>query len=417
MPEFIYRNLLPTIPTEHASRTAFYVVPQVNKRWRCFHTLAVLLSITFIGIAGSQAAQGGAEPSPTPVREAIQSAIAIPATTPTTSPPTEDHELTQARKRNEQAQAVYYEKLADRLDRPKDEQTGYLILVVALISLLGALVAARVAYLSFVYNYQNQLRTLSDTRFFEALKRFGDKDSLAMRTSAAGMLAVMGQMELPKLDKGKPAFLGSRSSVDGAERPYLNIALDQLLAGHMLEADPVVLASTKAAILELYPRNREATVRKLEVANLKAQEDVATALAGYFSLRAAARADAVDEELWSNAAALTGLRSAFLKELKDRFDKNLPASITDSRVRARPQRFTRIFDDARASREVMSAVESATLNDKVVANLRAAAERLRTNDELLKGILTDGGPHFEFVPQVLLLESSSGQEAAQGSIH
>jgi hypothetical protein len=385
---------------------------------RSFHALVVILALSVLTATGSKAAQGEAEALPTPAAEAAKIAtpsVTTPAATSATPAPTEDRGLTEARKRNEQAQAVYYEKLANKLDqRSEGGQTGYLVLWVALISLLGALIASRVAYLSFLYNYQNQLRTNSDTRFFEALKRFGDKDSAAMRTSAAGMLAVMGKIKLPKLDKGKPAFFGQRSNADAMEQPYLSTALDQLLAGHMLENSPVVLASTKEAILELYPSDREATVKKLEAANLKAQEDLAMTLAGFFSLRGATRADAIDEDLWSNAAALTGFRSVLLKELKDRFDKNLPPSSTGSMVRALPQRFTRLFEDVRASREIMPAGEGVILNDRVVGDLRAAAERLRTNDELLKRVLSDGARRHELAPQILLLEGPSGLETAQG---
>lgn len=100
-------------------------------------------------------------------------------------------------------------------------------------------------------------------------------------------------------------------------------------------------------------------------------------LAGFFSVRGATRADAIDEDLWSNAAVLTGFRSALLKELKDRFDKNLPPSLTNSRIRALPQRFTRLFDDVRASREIMPAGEGVTLNDKSSRRLTGRRRKIK----------------------------------------
>lgn len=126
---------------------------------RCFHILAAILAVT---VTGSHAAQGRAEALPARAG-AVQTATpgdAAPAATPATPASAEDYELKEAWKRNEQAQAIYYEKLAAKLDQKSEGgATSYLVLGVALISLLGALIAARVAYLSFFYNYQNQLRT------------------------------------------------------------------------------------------------------------------------------------------------------------------------------------------------------------------------------------------------------------------
>jgi hypothetical protein len=374
--------------------------------------LCVLTVLFAVAVGGAQSARAGGEEPSEKAREPVQTPTPRAAATATPLP-TEDPELLGARKRNEKAQADYYEQLAAKLARQSDGGlTNYLGLAVALVSLSGALIAARVAYLSFFYNYQNQLRTNSDARFFEALKRSGDKDSAAVRASAAGLLAVMAKMELPKTGKRRPSFFGKWLDADDFEQPYHNTALDQLLAGHMLEDNIVVLDAIKAAILDLYPRDREATVRKLTAANLKAQEDLALALARFFSIRGAGRADAIDDDLWSRAGAVTGFRSALLKELVARFDRNPLAPSSSGRVRSLPQRFTRIFEDARMSHGDMQAGDVKTLNDNVVTELQAGAERLRTNNELLMYILHDKAARPVLPPQVLLLKDTQEVEAA-----
>ncbi len=390
-------------------------------RLRCI--LCILVVLFAVDVGGAQATRGGAgEPSKKaseasePVQTPTQGASAV-AAAPATPLPTEDPDFLGARKRNEKAQADYYEKLSAKLAQQSEGWlTKYLGLAVALITLSGALIAARVAYLSFFYNYQNQLRTNSDTRFFEALKRFGDKNSAAARASATGMLAVMGKMELPKTGNRRPAFFGRRLNADAFEHAYHNTALDQLLTGHMLEDNTVVLDSIKAAILELYPRDREVTFQKLTTANIKVQEDLALALARFFSTRGAERADAIGEDLWYRAGALTGFRTAFLKELVARFDRNPPAPSSGGRSRTLPQRFTRIFEEARMGRGEMQAGDVQTLNDSIVASLRSCAERLRINAELLKCILQDGAPRPILPPQVLLLNDTQEVEAALDSI-
>lgn len=407
------RHVLPHGASLGAKRgaTRSDLAPHKLRRDLCI--LAVLFAVA---VAGAQAARGGAgEPSKKagePVQTPTLGAPAVVAA-PATPLPIEEPEFLGARKRNEKAQADYYEQLAAKLARQSEGGlTNYLALAVALVSLLGALIAARVAYLSFFYNYQNQLRTNSDARFFEALKRFGDKDSAAARASAAGMLAVMGKMELPKTGNRRPAFFGRQLNANTLEQPYHNTALNQLLAGHMLEDNTVVLDAIKVAILELYPRDRETTVQKLTAANLKVQEDLALALARFFSTRGAGRADAIDEGLWYRAGALTGFRTAFLKELVARFDRNPSAPSSGGRGRPLSQRFTRIFEEARMGRGDMQAGDVETLNDSVVASLRSGAERLRMNDELLKCILHDGSPRSVLPPQVLLLNDTQEVEAA-----
>ena len=88
--------------------------------------------------------------------------------------------------------------------------------------------AAIVAVLSLVLNYSSTLRTQRDSQFLEALKRFGDKDSSRVRSSAAGLLA--------KLSQQKGSFFRW-------QRPNFSIVFDQLMTGLRLEDNSVCLGA------------------------------------------------------------------------------------------------------------------------------------------------------------------------------
>jgi uncharacterized protein YjbI with pentapeptide repeats len=95
---------------------------------------------------------------------------------------------------------------------------------------IAAVLAAFVAFVSFLFNYRSTLRSQRDNQFFEAMKRFGDKDSPAIRSSAAGLL---GQFAVKY------------------PRAYLNTAFQQLLAGFLLETNKVVLRSISEATAQV----------------------------------------------------------------------------------------------------------------------------------------------------------------------
>lgn len=310
------------------------------------------------------------------------------AATDTTPSPTEQR-IDELMKRNEKAQGEFYEKLAAKLGQPpegKSSLTGIVGVLAALLTLSGALIAARVAYLSFSYNYQNQLRTNSDTRFFEAMQRFGDKDSAAVRSSAAGLLAVMGKLELRKVEEKGASFFGrfgSRRTGGATERPYTAIALSQLLAGHSLEENPVVLDSINTAITELCPLARSATLAGLEAARLKAEEELVIKLAAFFALLGAAKVDTIGNDNWAKAAAVTGLAVAALKNLVTGFNQRPATALAGvNEVRVQARTFEHIFNIERGGRAFPAAAGGASEYDKVIRELRAAARRISANAEL-----------------------------------
>lgn len=98
--------------------------------------------------------------------------------------------IDEARKANENAQAEYYRLLSKKMNEPSETFWQKISdNPASVLGVLGVFVAALITLLSFVFNYRATLRSQSDTQFYEALKRFGDKDSPAMRSSAAGILS------------------------------------------------------------------------------------------------------------------------------------------------------------------------------------------------------------------------------------
>lgn len=97
-----------------------------------------------------------------------------------------------------------------------------------LVESVAAILGVILILVMFISTVRTARRDQHDVRFYEALKRFGDADSPALRSTAAGLLAQMG-----------------------AQRAYFDTALDQLISGLALEENPVVRASIRNAILGL----------------------------------------------------------------------------------------------------------------------------------------------------------------------
>jgi hypothetical protein len=92
--------------------------------------------------------------------------------------------------------------------------------------------------------YKNQrltIETQNDAQFYEALKRFGDKDSAGLRSSAVGLLTDMTSRNIIN----RPVRPFGRA--DKVASKYFTV-LNQLVAASRLEEHRVVLNSIKDAI-------------------------------------------------------------------------------------------------------------------------------------------------------------------------
>lgn len=130
-----------------------------------------------------------------------------------------ERRLIEKRIANEEAQAEYYREQTKKLSEPAKTKTFWDNIKdnpASALGVLGAALVAFVALISFIFNYRATLRNQQDTQFYEALKRFGDTDSPAGRSSAAGILAQMSMRRV-----------GFRRR----KRPYYLTAFNQLTAG------------------------------------------------------------------------------------------------------------------------------------------------------------------------------------------
>jgi len=149
----------------------------------------------------------------------------------------------------------------------------------AIISVVGALIAAIVALLSLYVNNRTAIRNQRDTQFFEALKRFGDKDSPTVRASAAGTIALLGPEPVQRWRRQVGKRLPRREEV----LLYYETAVNQLMTGLTLEENPVTLTAISEATQKLVRTNPRLVLERVHRANIKLQKDLVVALADFFA--------------------------------------------------------------------------------------------------------------------------------------
>ncbi len=268
------------------------------------------------------------------------------------SHPGNDKPVNAAHESSEAAQAEYYGELTKKLREPPPPPKTISELMrdnfVGAMALCGAVLAASISLMSFVFNYRAQLRNQVDTQFYEALKRSGDKDSGAVRASAAALIAQVGKrrkslswqwsygfLSLPRLALGLIPELrrliifrraGFRSGLQRSwERlwhfqqfPYLETAFNQLLTNLMLESEPIILYSIRDALLELIGLAPVFSSRRCYETNLRIRDQLVGALPPLFAADGAADAGAVEPAAWERASSATGLPVSALRTLLQR---------------------------------------------------------------------------------------------------
>jgi len=321
----------------------------------------------------------------------------------------EQKDLLEAETRNQQAQADYYAKQNAKLDKEtsgksvfarfwsglSDNPAGILGLVGAILALVGASLAARVSYLAFYFNYHATTKNQLDNQFFSALERFGSVDSAAIRSSAAGTLALMGQRKVKELVKAKPGFFTRSADLFSEEQPYLETALNQLISGLMVEEESPALLSIQTALAKLCTLNKPASLSGLKVANEQLQKTLVVALAEFFAAGSVVKREEVTDAMWRVASSLADYQAAELRSLVERFDKQVSHHVetqssrdTGSDIKfiknARPVRFfTNRFSNSRTIFEGMSAEKRADHQIRVASALESAAARMHVSARLI----------------------------------
>jgi len=195
-------------------------------------------------------------------------------------PPPIDERLAQAQLENQKAQAEYYKKQSSRKSFWKKFKED----IPAVSATLGAVIAAAIAIISLGVNSATGFRLQEDAQFYEALKRFGDKDSEMIRSSAAGLLAQMA-----KRNKG-----------------YYDTAFNQLFLGVISEKNRLAHQAISVALEQLLFRYPSYMLSQLRWMNEFLLEELKRSLAPLFAAQGASNLTTVSEDAWKEAEALTG---------------------------------------------------------------------------------------------------------------
>jgi hypothetical protein len=287
----------------------------------------------------------------------------VAQSTPTTTPTPDGRSLEQAQRDNQAAQADYYRAQLQKLNSPNPPKTFWQTLSENA-AVLGALTAAFVAVFSLILNQRFALRARKDTEFYEALKRFGDKDSPTVRASAATILAQMT----------KTKFLGWRWQKDApwwrpdrkmTQHPYFETVLDQLITALLLEENKVVYDKILSALEQSVPNNIALAARQLYRQNMKLQSDIAESLNQYLVGRGAASVDFNEwQPFLKEAGALTDCSEPALEFMYSTFRTGSQSFATTSMTFS-------VMDDTQKRASLMEIPKTlAKLGNRLQLNVR-----------------------------------------------
>ena len=292
---------------------------------------------------------------------------------PTPRATAHDQRLRDAQTAKEEAEAAYYrEQIARLRELPKPKTLWQSIEdnPASALGVLGVIVTALVGLFTLYKNQRLTIETQYDTQFYEALKRFGDKDSARLRSSAVGLLTDMASRGFHK-NRLRPF-----SPDNNATSKYFTV-LGQLVAGSRLEEHRVVLNSIKAAMELLAKHEPISVMEALYRANLNLQRDLKDAMQTFsFHFRElnVPQMNEVDQdirprispEIWRPSEQVTGFSSY---SLYDWF-----ACVTNN--------FRDYDQSALAEVETMTTEEKARHKQDAIARLKTVSNQLKQNVEV-----------------------------------
>lgn len=122
------------------------------------------------------------------------------------------------------------------------------------VAAFGAIIGFFIAFFVLMGNREANRAHRRDMEFSEAMRRFGDCTTPAGRVGASGVLAVMGGIR------------------ERRSYPYLDTAVDQLIAGHRLEENDVVRDAIAGSLKQLILAEPKRVRTKLSAAGIKLPE-------------------------------------------------------------------------------------------------------------------------------------------------
>jgi len=269
--------------------------------------------------------------------------------------PSTDPELRKWQIENLRAQTEYYQRRPALLERLAPWASG---------------LAALVAFVTLIVNYRSNTQSQRDTKFYEALKRFGDKDSPSVRVSATLLLSEMAQ-RAPTLGF---AFRRKRTE-------YLPTVLNQLVVGMLLEQNPVALESIRAVFFELAHLNRNLSASLLFNQNRSLAANLVEAFVAYISANGVSNLTDITPEAWGLISTATGFsREAFEGLLLNFNGRYSTASVSkfDELLKRTASRYPSMADDEHVRRM-----------KKLDSRLRHVSNLMRSNIQTCSRASTD----------------------------
>ena len=206
--------------------------------------------------------------------------------------------LVQAQIENQKAQARYYSRQSDRRGFWRSlREFGWPV---------GLIAVGVAAIVAVGLNQRANLRSRSDTEFYETIKLFSQKDNPPSRLMAAGALAQMAVRR----------------------KRFYECAFDELSLGLLSESQSKVQDAIGLAIGRLVRKNPKNSLPKLDAINRALKLSLSESLYRFFLARGGAPPDLISENDWIEAEKLTNFDKPALKSLfeslpKDRVERIL----------------------------------------------------------------------------------------------